>query len=183
VKPLGPRARRRGIVGAGTLAVMSRARRIARLALAWVPAVLTVAVIFWWSAQPGHAFLPDPVLDVAVKKIGHFLGYAILGVALALAIDWSVASAAGRGSGRAAHRGSGRTAVRAPLSPGALLWAWAIAAAYAVTDEAHQVLVPARTPSVLDVAIDAAGAAAGLAVLVWWRARRREDRGEDPGTR
>lgn len=136
---------------------MSRARGVTRLALAWVPAALVMAVIFWLSAQPGRAFASDLLIDVVVKKVSHVAGYAILGVVLALAIERSV--------GRPGRPGEalGRTA---------LLAAWAVATAYAITDELHQVFVRARTPSVLDVGIDALGAAAGIALLAWRRRRR-----------
>ena len=48
--------------------------------------------------------------------------------------------------------------------------AFAGAVAFAVSDEIHQHFVPGRAASALDVAIDAAGALAGL--LVWRRLRR-----------
>jgi hypothetical protein len=51
--------------------------------------------------------------------------------------------------------------------------AWAsfwLAAAYAVTDELHQAFVPGRQASPFDVAVDAAGAAIGIALVL--RARR-----------
>jgi hypothetical protein len=59
-----------------------------------------------------------------------------------------------------------------------LLWralenAWAafwLASAYAVTDEIHQAFVPGRHASPLDVAVDAAGAAVGLLLVL--RVRR-----------
>jgi VanZ family protein len=61
---------------------------------------------------------------------------------------------------------------------GVLLWralehGWAafwLATAYAVTDEIHQAFVTGRHASPIDVAIDAAGAAIGVALVV--RARR-----------
>jgi VanZ like family len=46
-----------------------------------------------------------------------------------------------------------------------LLSFW-LGAAYAVTDELHQSLVPGRLGSPLDVAIDAAGVAVGVALAV-----------------
>ena len=48
--------------------------------------------------------------------------------------------------------------------------AFALGALYAVSDEAHQMLVPGRLGSPLDVAIDMVGVAAG--VLLWQRAFR-----------
>ncbi|MCX8155596.1 MAG: VanZ family protein [Verrucomicrobiae bacterium] len=57
-------------------------------------------------------------------------------------------------------------------------WQWKEAAfalgfatAYAITDEVHQYFEPSRQGQVMDVAIDALGAAAGLGVA-WWSTRR-----------
>ncbi len=44
--------------------------------------------------------------------------------------------------------------------------------AFAVSDELHQLLVPGRAGRPDDVALDAAGALAGLLVLRWLRSRR-----------
>ena len=60
-------------------------------------------------------------------------------------------------------------AVLAVLLLRALEHAWAsflLAAAYAVTDELHQAFVPGRLGSPLDVAVDAAGAAIGIALAL-----------------
>jgi len=58
--------------------------------------------------------------------------------------------------------------------------AWAIATLYAATDELHQVFVRGRTPSLVDVAIDSLGAAAGIALLAWALRRRRVSRASSP---
>ncbi len=42
---------------------------------------------------------------------------------------------------------------------------WAIATAYAATDELHQLFVPGRSGQLSDVALDGAGAAVGTAIL------------------
>ena len=47
--------------------------------------------------------------------------------------------------------------------------AFAAGVAYAISDELHQLFVPGRVGSPLDVAIDAAGVAVGI--LLWRRAR------------
>ncbi|MBL9126605.1 MAG: VanZ family protein [Verrucomicrobiales bacterium] len=67
-------------------------------------------------------------------------------------------------AGRAVHDRPGRIAIRA----------WAIATVYAASDELHQSFVPSRVGSITDVLIDAAGAAAAVAVLARLRPRRPE---------
>jgi VanZ family protein len=54
---------------------------------------------------------------------------------------------------------------------GAAWLAFALGVLYAVSDEVHQLFVPGRTGSALDVVLDALGVAVG--VLVWRRLRRR----------
>ena len=46
-----------------------------------------------------------------------------------------------------------------------LLFPWVIAAAYAATDEFHQLFVPGRSGQISDVVLDSAGALAGLLIL------------------
>jgi len=48
---------------------------------------------------------------------------------------------------------------------GSYAWAFALAVAYAATDEVHQLFVRGRHGSAVDVAIDALGAVIGLAVV------------------
>lgn len=52
------------------------------------------------------------------------------------------------------------------------LLAWAVGAAYAVTDEFHQLFVAGRSCEVRDMCIDAAGVLCGVLVIVVWRRRR-----------
>ena len=54
---------------------------------------------------------------------------------------------------------------------GSYAWAFALAVAYAGTDEVHQMFVQGRHGSPVDVAIDAAGALVGLAAMRWLRSR------------
>jgi VanZ family protein len=56
---------------------------------------------------------------------------------------------------------------------GSIAWAFALAVAYAGTDELHQTFVRGRHGAPLDVGIDAVGAAVGLVVWRRWRVRRR----------
>ncbi len=105
----------------------------------WALAVAWMGLIFWFSAQP-KGDLPDyGGLDLLVKKTAHVAEYAVLG--------WLIQRA----------RGSG----------GSWWQPWLIAIAYAATDEFHQLFVPGRGARVVDVMIDSAGAAMGLALAVW----------------
>jgi VanZ family protein len=55
---------------------------------------------------------------------------------------------------------------------GSTAWAFAIALAYAASDEVHQLFVRGRHGSPVDVAIDAVGIAVGLLALSRWRRLR-----------
>ena len=111
----------------------------------WLPPLLLMAVIFYLSAQPNL----DSGLggfDLVVRKLAHFAEYALLCL-----LYWR-ALAPGSGPRRAA------------------LVAFLLASAYAATDEYHQTFVETRNGSLLDWAIDTAGA--GAAAL-WLRAHSR----------
>jgi VanZ family protein len=114
---------------------------------AWLPAIAWAGLIFALSAQPDLRFAPDAELDFVVRKIGHMGVFAILALLLL----------------RALTRG-------ASSRPSA--WSFTIAAGYAASDELHQALVAGRHPSVVDVAIDAAGALIALTVVGIIRSRR-----------
>lgn len=85
-------------------------------------------------------------VHAVVRKLAHFTEYAVLGMLVVRALD----------EGGTPFR---RVAVRA----------LALCAGYAVLDELHQTLVPTRTGAVLDVLLDSAGAAAGVALAGFWR--------------
>jgi hypothetical protein len=110
----------------------------------WLPAVLMMAAIFGFSSIPSSEMPRFGLLDLLVKKGGHALGYALLALAF---LHW-----------------------RRPLwDAGApplkiLILAWVLAVAYSSTDEFHQSFVPGRTPSPIDVLIDASGAFWGLLI-------------------
>ena len=132
----------------------------------WLPPVLWMTVIMSFSSDmgsaehTGHWLLPIlqalapwatpaqiDVLHGLARKGGHLTGYAIL------ATLWF----------RAFVRGG-------HLGPRAAAWlAFAISLGWACLDEARQSLVPTRTASGADVALDGAGAllAVGVACLGW----------------
>lgn len=94
------------------------------------------------------------VLDQAdhlVRKTAHASEYAILGILTGLLL--------------LSYRKSYRF-----VAPLALL----ICAAYAASDEAHQILVSGRSPQVTDVLIDTGGAVIGIVLLVLIARRLRD---------
>jgi VanZ family protein len=111
----------------------------------WLPPLLLMGVIFFFSAQPSLDSGLG-VVDLIGRKLVHFLEYALL------CFLWWRGFATVTGPGRAA------------------LAAFLVASGYAATDELHQAMVEGRTGTPVDWAIDSAGA--GLAAL-WLRARRR----------
>jgi VanZ family protein len=92
-------------------------------------------------ALPWSSPVQVEALHVLARKAGHFLEYAVLG-----ALWFRVL---------ARHR-----------SPGAATWlVLAIALGWATLDEIHQFFVPSRGASVVDVALDTAGAAVAVTLL------------------
>ncbi len=100
-----------------------------------------MGLIFWSSAQSGGGDIPEWAHVVA-----HFTEYAMLAALWAWAL-WPAVN---------------RAAV--PLAA-------ATAFVYAVSDEIHQSFVPGRVADPLDVAVDAFGIAAALALGVYARGK------------
>lgn len=116
--------------------------RLLHLLWLWLPALVQMVLIFYFSSQPKGS----PALEnfPAPPGLGHLVGYAILGFLLYRAfnggiIGWS--GAAGRKS-------------------------FVVGLLYAVSDELHQLFVPGRESSVIDVGIDAVGLLIAL-LLIW----------------
>lgn len=147
----------------------------------WLAPLLWMALIFFASTGAGSAqntsrligpflrWLLGAVSDQTVwqiqfylRKSGHAVGYAILATlcwrALAQPAGWL------RGEWRSKE---GRLA-------------WLIASVYAITDELHQSFIPSRQGSLLDVLLDATGAALGLLLVRALCLRKKAD-GQFPG--
>jgi VanZ family protein len=117
------------------------------IALAWLPALTYMALIWFLSSRPiSLPFAPFPHRD----KVVHLLEYAILGALAAHAIHGSTLITLRR----------------------ALLWAFALSVGWGALDELHQAFVPARSPDLLDLAADVVGALLGVACYGrFWRRR------------
>jgi len=131
----------------------------------WLPVLVWASLIFWGSTdllsdrQTSRFigpllrwFVPDLSeeavgrVQYGVRKLGHIAEYAVLAILLHRAIRGPAAGEKRAWSWRCAF------------------WAFGLAVGYAVTDELHQAAVATRYGSWLDVLIDAAGAAVGLAL-------------------
>jgi len=112
-------------------------RRTTLVVLAWVAVVAWALAIFVLSSQPGEPGSGLTRLRLSWEKVAHFTVYALLAMGIANAL--------------AASRVRRRR----------FWWTFVMCALYAVTDEIHQFLVPGRSPSIYDVAIDLLGATAG----------------------
>ena len=108
----------------------------------WLPALLWMVAIFSVSNQPSTELPNFGLFDLLVKKLGHFLAYAIL--ALLVQRAWQ---------------------------PGFVSWGWAlgITAVYAISDELHQTFIPGRFGSFADVLIDTSGALTALLISHYWQ--------------
>lgn len=142
-----------------------------RSCLLWVPVVLWMAVIFFFSAQNG-------------EQSGGLSGGLTEQVAAALTPGWAQLSAADRAARLAVWHLVVRKAAHVTefaVLGGLLMNAWvrqhrhvgvrqAVAALlcgllYAVSDELHQMFVPGRGPAVTDVLIDLTGVLAGVLII------------------
>ena len=106
----------------------------------WLPPLVLMAIIFALSAQPDLSSGLGTI-DLIGRKIVHALEYALLCFLLWRALR--------------------------PTLPRvrAVLVAFAIAVAYACTDELHQTFVDGRHGSPVDVGIDTVGAAAAALAI------------------
>jgi VanZ family protein len=129
----------------------------------WLPVILWMAVVFLLSSdqfsaqhtslivEPILRFLLPQVSDqtiemahLLVRKSGHLLEYFVLGVLLFRAFR-------GGSADSPVHRHAFAAATVLLL--------------YAASDELHQVFVPGRTPSPLDVLIDFTGGLLGITLI------------------
>ncbi len=121
--------------------------RYRTMLLRWLPAIIWMAVLFAASATPSRDIPTFGVVDYLVKKSGHMLGYAVLGLLLRRALGWD---------------------------PKRAWLAWLLAVRDALTDEFHQSFVPGRHPALFDAFVfDGGGAALAVWISVLWQRRRR----------
>jgi len=111
---------------------------LTRLLLRWLPAFGLMAAIFTFSSLPASRIPHLGALDLLLKKGGHAIGYALLGLAYFFALPPRLNPWYRRGL--------------------ALL----MAVLFALSDEYHQSFVEGRGSTLTDVMIDGTGALLAL---------------------
>lgn len=114
----------------------------------WGPAILIMGLIFLASSTSGSEIPDFGRIDFFTKKLGHLIGYALLGAALF-------------------HCVSGGGSINAPRA----LITMSLVFLYAVSDEWHQSFTPGRNPAFQDICIDTVGGFLGMAFLHQFRKR------------
>lgn len=107
----------------------------------WVPVIIHMGIIFYFSSQPAGS--PSLQKFPLPAGLGHFVGYFLLAGLLYRALAGNL------------FQWNFHTAKQVLL----------ISVLYGISDEIHQLYVPGRNASVLDVITDGAGAATSLAVI------------------
>jgi VanZ family protein len=141
---------------------MKGSTALERLIRRWLPPLVWMGVIFFFSAQPTVPSVPGR-WDLLLKKSMHMVAYGML--------TWLYLRAL-RGDESRESR-SDDAATRAVSAGMALL--------YALSDEYHQTFVPGRNGSLVDVAIDAVGVGGAIALDWWLRSARRPGAEETAG--
>ncbi len=142
----------------------------------WIPVVVWMGVIFWFSAQPaevssemsveigyriGSIIYPSfetwtikeqldyaLAIEFAVRKAAHALEYAALGMLFLLALKDTTLQI-------------GKIKLRQHIGYAALIFGMI----YAISDEIHQIFVPGRDGNLTDVLIDSAGVLIGILLI------------------
>ena len=106
--------------------------------LRWTPSIVLMLAIFFFSSLPSSRIPYFGGWDIFVKKGGHMLGYAMLGLAYFYALP--------------------------PRLSTGFRWLLALfmAILFSLSDEFHQSFVQGRTSTLVDVGIDTVGAAIAL---------------------
>ncbi len=130
-------------------------RRIFKQILLWGPVLVQMGLITYFSSQPAGSDVLDSFPLPA--KVGHLCGYALLALLLYRASNghlqgWNIRAA---------------------------VVALSISLLYGLCDEYYQSYIPGRGSSLMDVAIDGAGALLFLGIFRLWLEIRKYLRSEN----
>ena len=114
------------------------------LIVRWIPSIVMMGAIFFFSSLPAGLVPSFGEWDLLIKKAGHASGYALLGLAYYFALP--------------------------PRLSSGFRWvlAMVLVILFALSDEFHQSFVLGRNSSVIDVGIDAMGAAIALSIAMFY---------------
>jgi len=126
--------------------------------LRWVPAVVMMGLIFLASSMPASQIPYFGAIDVLVKKGGHAIGYALLGLSYFLALP-------------------GRLSI-----PYRAVTALLMAILFSLSDEFHQSFVEGRTSTLRDVLIDTGGATLALFAAAVYSSSSRSSSSSSSGS-
>lgn len=129
-------ARGRTVVKVSAIASAGRAAR-------WLAVATWMGGIFYLSHQTAPLGATASNLESTVAHVALYAGLAFL-------FQWAL---------------TGGAVGRWPAVGWALI-AFALTVLYGVSDEAHQAFVPGRTPSLMDIGLDAAGATLGVGLAL-----------------
>ena len=143
------------------------------MARLWLPVLIWMAVIFYGSNQQGLPTASSGMLDLLIKKTGHVIEYALMGLLAARAWHGSLTPTS---DGQTADPHREHTFDNPGWMKPAIL-AVALGCLYAISDEVHQLFVPTRNGQIRDVILDAAAVTLGVSLLWLWRRlwSRRQD--------
>lgn len=120
-----------------------------RALIRWVPAVVMMGLIFLASSTPASHLPYFGTIDLLVKKGGHALGYAMLGLSYFYALP------------------------RRLSVPYRTVMALLMAVLFSLSDEFHQSFVEGRSSALRDVLIDTGGASLALFVAALYSSSSR----------
>ena len=106
----------------------------------WLPPCIYAAVIFYLSSLPGDTYFPS---FFSADKVLHVGEYAVLGYLVARALG-----------------NYGLTKKKL------FIRALALCVLYGISDEVHQMFVPHRFPSVMDILADGLGSSLGIGIYI-----------------
>ena len=114
------------------------------LIVRWAPSIVMMGAIFFFSSLPASRVPSFGEWDLLIKKAGHASGYALLGLAYFFALPPRLSS------------------------PFRWVLAMFMAILFALSDEFHQSFVQGRNSTIIDVGIDAIGAAITLTIAAFY---------------
>jgi len=111
----------------------------------WLPAIVWMLIIFYFSAQPVLHASDNQTQDFVIKKSAHFTEYGILAILIFFASLKTIALS----------------------KKNLILLSLGLTFLYASSDELHQRFVPGRQSAFRDVLIDTTGGLTALALVFY----------------